>query len=192
MAKTFTIGLLGASDVQNRNCRDWPLLMVRQLQVGKTSRIVRAGFGKETSSANIADGSAQRLIDMRADVAIISVYKDANGAVTPAQSLTNTYSIIDGIRAKRADTAIFLLKTWRLAAASEASTFPNIAAIWANYDTVVANRTGVQIINAYGAWGDPALHPEEYDAGDPLHPLLAGLQRVTIPTAVAALAPLIT
>lgn len=192
MAKTFTVGLLGASDVQNRSCRDWPLLMVRQLQAGRASTIVRAGFGKETSTANITDGYAQRLIDMRPDIAIISVYKDANGAVTPAQSLTNMYTIIDGIRAKRADTAIFLLKTWRLAAASEASTFPNLSSIWANYATAAANRSNVQIIDAYTAWGDPALHPEEYDAGDPLHPLLAGLQRVTIPTAVSALAPLIT
>lgn len=189
-AGTFTFGLLGASDVQNRNCREWPLLLAQALQVGKTRRVERAAFGKDNSVANIADGSAQRLADMRADAVLLSFYKDANGTVSPSASLTNMYAVVDCIRAKRSDTAVFLLKTWRLPAAAEASTFPSLSSYWANYATVQANRSNVSIIDAYTAWGDPALYPSEFGS-DQLHPLLPGLQRVTIPTCLASLAPLV-
>jgi len=58
--------------------------------------------------------------------------------------------------------------------------------------TAAANRPNIGIVDAYTAWGDPAMHPEEFSPEDGLHPLLNGLQRVTIPQAEASLGPLIS
>lgn len=191
--QVFSIGLLGSSDVQSYSCRDWPLRLCQNLQAGKTSQVRRLGFGTARgSSLDISTGAVDSLAAMRCDAVLLSFYKDAAPTlnISPAQSLNNMYYAIDAIRAKRADTAIFLLKTWRLQAASEAATFPNLAAYWARYETAASTKA-VGIVDAYTTWGDPSLRPEEYDSVDPLHPLLAGLQRVTIPAAQAALAPLI-
>jgi hypothetical protein len=191
----YTIGLLGSSDVQSYSCRDWPLRMCKNLQTGRTSFIKRIGFGTALgSSLDISSGAVAKLAAMRCDAVLLSFYKDAapSLSISAAQSLTNMYTVIDAVRAARSDTAIFLLKTWRLEAATEASTFPTLASYWASYATAAANRSNVGIVDAYTAWGDPALHPEEFDAADPLHPLLNGVQRVTLPQAQAALGPLIT
>ncbi|KRA42084.1 SGNH/GDSL hydrolase family protein [Devosia sp. Root635] len=191
----YTVGLLGSSDVQSYNCRDWPLRMCRNLQAGRRSFIRRIGFGTSLgSSLDISSGVVAKLAAMRCDAVMLSFYKDAAPSlgISAAQSLTNMYTTIDAVRAARSDTAIFLLKTWRLEAATEASTFPSLASYWASYATAAANRSNVGIIDAYTAWGDPALHPEEFDPAEPVHPLLAGIQRVTLPQAQAAIGPLIT
>jgi hypothetical protein len=101
-------------------------------------------------------------------------------------------SIIDAIRAVRSNVPIKLVRNWRMPAATEASTFAQLAAVYAKYTDVVANRTDVGIIDIYAAWGDPALRPEEFAAGDQIHPLLNGHLRVSIPVYTAALAPYFT
>lgn len=190
----FVIGLLGASDINDRNNRNWPNFLTQALQHGKTSRVRAVAFGYEgqCSSDWINDKRHLRLADTMPDVALLSFFADGNAGfgLSTAASLANIYTVVDVLRAKR-DVPIYLLKMWRLRAAQENASFPNLASYFANYATVAANRSGVATIDCYTAWGDPNSHPEEWGT-DLLHPLLSGHLRVTIPTLSATLAPLIT
>ncbi len=192
----YTVGLLGASDVQDRNCREWPQRMANYLQIGKTQRVRTIAMGREGASSTtwISEGRTAQLGNMKCDVVLLSFFADAATTLsTPlANSLANAYAIIDDIRAKRSTTKIYLMKMWHMPDAQEASTFPNIAAYYSQYSTIAANRSDVGIIDTYTPWGDPALNPSEFDVSDQIHPLLPGHLRVTIPTISAALAPLIT
>jgi hypothetical protein len=192
----FTIGLLGASDVQDRNHREWPQRMAGFLQIGKQSRIRTMAFGREGvgSTTWISEGRTAHLANMRCDVCLLSFFADAGSGigVSLATSLANAYTIIDDIRAKRSTTRIELLKMWHMPDAQEATTFPDLSDYYDQYTTIAANRSNVGIIDTYTAWGDPASNPSEFDAGDQIHPLLPGHLRVTIPTVSTALASLIT
>ncbi len=191
----FAIGMFGASDINDRNNRNWPNLLTRVLQIGKTSRVRADTFGFEGQGSTqwLADNRHLYLADTMPDVALLSFFADgAPGfGISTSQSLTNIYTTIDALRAKR-NMPIYLLKMWRMPTAQETISFPNLAAMYGNYPTVVANRSNVGIIDCYTAWGDPALHPEEFDVGDQVHPLLNGHLRVTIPTISAAIAGLIS
>lgn len=191
----FVAGMLGASDINDRNTRNWPNLLARELQIGKTSRVRTITFGQEGvgSPTWITNKNHLSLANTMPDVAVLSFFADASSAlgISTATSLANIYTVVDAIRAKR-NCPIILIKMWRMPAASEAASFPNLANYYANYATVAANRTGISIVDCYTAWGDPALNPSEFDAGDQIHPLLAGHQRVTIPVVKTALASLIT
>jgi hypothetical protein len=198
MANTVKhIGLMGASDVQDRNCRNWPLLMVNELQVGNSYRIRHSAYGYEGqgSTAWIAGNYHLRMAQAKLDVAVLSFFADGAVGLAPDGvngAFTRWIDIIDLIRDHRADVPIFLLRNWRMDAATEASTFAQLAAVYAKYTDVVSIRDDVTIIDVYAAWGDPDDHPEEYDVSEPIHPLLAGHIRVTIPTVVAALTELVT
>ena len=94
--------------------------------VGRTSFIRHIGFGTSNGSTlDISSGEVAKLVSMRCDAVLLSFYKDAFAlfSITAAQSLANMYTTIDAIRARRSDTAIFLLKTWRLQAEDEATIF---------------------------------------------------------------------
>lgn len=194
MPSVFNIGLLGASDVNDRNNRNWPNILAQTLQTGKTQRVRACTFGYEGQCSVdwIAANRHNRLADTMPDVACLSFFADGNPAfsVSTAASLANIYTIVDTLRAKR-NMPIYLLKMWRLHAAEESASFPNLSYYYANYATVAANRSGVSTIDCYTAWGNPDLHPEDWGS-DLLHPLLSGHLRVTIPTVSAALSGLIT
>lgn len=190
----FVVGGFGASDVNDRNNRNWPNFLAQTLQNGKSTRVRVDTFGDEGQSSVtwITDKRHLRLADTMPDVACLSFFTDANSGfgVSTATSLANIYTVVDALRAKR-NMPIYLLKMWRLHAAEESATFPSLASYYANYATVAANRSGIATIDCYTAWGDPNLHPEDWGS-DLLHPLLSGHLRVTIPTIAATLAPLIT
>ncbi len=192
----FTIGLLGASDVDDRNCREWPQRTANFLQIGKQSRVRTMAFGREGAGSTtwMAEGQTASLANMRCDVCLLSFFADAavSFGISTATSLANAYTIIDDIRAKRSTTRIELMKMWHMPDAQEAITFPDLSDYYDQYATIAANRSNVGIIDTYTAWGDPASNPSEFDVGDQIHPLLAGHVRVTIPIVSAALAPLIT
>jgi hypothetical protein len=194
--RVTTLAFLGASDTQDRNCRDWTLRLARELQVGKESRVRAIGFGYEGQGSPqwYADGHLTRLAGQRPDFALLSFFADGNPGLCPslATNLANMYAAIDTIRIRRSDTKIYLLKMWRMSAAQEAISFPNLASVYAQYNTVVANRANISILDFYSLSGNPALHPDEWDPGDPIHPLLPWHQRVSIPTAYAAIEPQIT
>lgn len=192
----FTIGLLGASDMVSYSTREWPSLMARGLQVGKQSRVRTLGFGRSAAGSNVllSEGWAAKLAGMRVDLAVLSFFADASPALSAGamQSYGNMLTIIDMIRAARSNTPIVLAKMWRMPAAAEAAGYSNLAAVYAKYADVVANRGNISVVDCYTAWGNPALNPSEYTVDDQIHPQLAGHQRVTIPVFQTALAPLIT
>jgi hypothetical protein len=192
----FTISLLGASDVQDRNCRDWPLLMAKYLQVGKSSRIRTMAFGYEGQGSTtwLSDGHAARIAGQRADVALLSFFADGSVPLCadPATNLANMYTFIDAIQAKRADTEIFLIRNWRMTAAREAATFSQLQDVYyTNYPIVQANRSNISILDFYVVSGLPSAHPDEWNVSDDIHPLLPWHQRVSIPMTAAALSPLV-
>lgn len=197
VSTVFHVGFLGASDVQDRNCRDWPHRLVNALQAGKTQRVRHSAYGYEGqgSAAWISANYHLKMAQAKLDVAVLSFFADGSTSLAPdgvVAAYARWLTIIDLIRTHRPSAPIYLLRNWRMPAATEAASFTQLAAVYAKYTDVVANRTGVNIIDCYAAWGDPALNPSEFDAGDQIHPLLAGHLRVTIPTVSAALAPLIT
>jgi hypothetical protein len=192
----FAVSLLGASDVQDRNCRDWPLLMAKYLQIGKSSRIRTMAFGYEGQGSPtwITDGHVARIAGQRADVALLSFFADGSVPLCSdlATNLANMYTFVDAIQAKRADTEIFLIRNWRMTAAREASTFSQLQGVYyTNYPIVQANRSNISILDFYAVSGDPASHPDEWSVSDDIHPLLQWHQRVSIPMTAAALAPLV-
>lgn len=200
MDRITTIALLGASDVADRNCRDWPLLMAKQLQIGKTSRVRTMAFGYEGMGSPqwITDGHFVRLAAQRCDIALLSFFADGSVPICPdlPTNLTNMYAAVDAIQAKRADTQIYLMKMWRMSATQEAITFAQLGGVYGQYATVVANRSNVSILDFYTPSGLSTDHPDEWNLvgplADPIHPLLAWHQRCSIPISVAALAPLVS
>lgn len=191
----FHIAMLGASDINDRTCRNWPILFRNNVQNGKTKRVRVSTFGFEGQGSKLWLTAKYdiRLANVMADVVCMSFFADGNSvglSTSTAENLANIYAFVDAVRTKRSTIPIYLLKMWRCPA--EASTFPNLSNVYGNYTIVQANRSNISIIDCYTAWGDPALHPEEYDAGDQIHPLLSGHQRVTLPVVTAALASLIT
>lgn len=192
----FTIGFLGASDVQDRNARNWPNLLGSMLQVGKRSRVrvYTTGYEGQSSLQWFAAGEHIKCANQAPDVAMLSFINDANPAqgISVAQSLANVYTEVDLVRARRSTTRIYLMKMWRSDAVTEAATWPNRAAIHANFDTVAANRANVSVLDFYTPSGNPASHPDEWDPADPVHPLLQWHQRVSLPLSYAAIEPLIT
>jgi hypothetical protein len=194
--KVFTVATLSASDVKDRNCRNWTQLVARQLEIGKTSRVRMMNFGYEGQGSPqwIADGHYIRMAGQRPDAALLSFFADGSVPLCPnlATNLANIYSAIDAIRAKRSDTPIFLIRSWRMTASREATTFAQLNGVYfTNYVTAAANRPNVSILDFYTPSGDPATHPGEWDGVDDIHPLLTWHQRVSIPLTVAALAPLV-
>ena len=190
-----TIALLGASDVQDRNCRDWPLLMAKTLQIGKASRVRTMAFGYEGQGSPtwIADGHYVRMAGQRPDIALLSFFADGSVPLCPSlgANLVNMYAAVDAIQAARSDTQIFLMKMWRMTAAREAATFANLQGVYGQYATVAANRSNVSVLDFYTASGDPASHPTEWDVADDIHPLLPWHERLSIPMTVAALTSLV-
>jgi len=191
---TVTIGIVGASLTMDRNANNWPNVVARQLTIGKQSQVKMLLAGQEGKGSNdwIAAGWHSKVALARPHIAIIDGTADANPGfgISTAQALANLYTMIDAIRANNSSVPIFLFKANHMR--SDATQFANVLNYYANYATVQANRSNISIIDTYTPWGDPALHPSEYDAVDPIHPLYAGSSRVTIPTTVTALSSYIT
>jgi len=188
-----TIAWIGASLGMDRSANNWPQIMAAGLRVGKSSPIQVATFGKEGTASNywISAGWVDRCAAIRPDIVLYDATPDANTAqnVSLAQSLANMYAMVDTIRAKNSAAKIFLCTMNHMR--SDATQFANVTSYYAQYATVEANRSDVGVIDCYTAWGDPSIYPAEYAADDPIHPLLAGNLRVTIPVISAALSPLI-
>lgn len=196
---TFTIAILGASLTGDRNANNWPNVAARALRAGKATdvKVMIAGQEGRGSSASpagpgwIEQGWRQKICLVRPHAVVIDMTADANAGfgISPALSLSNLYTIIDAVRVNNPGVPIFLFKANRMRA--DVTQFPNIAAYYANYATAQANRSNIGIIDTYTPWGDPALNPSDYAPADGIHPLFSGNSRVTIPTFVAAIAPLI-
>ena len=191
---TVSIGFIGASLLMDRTANNWPNVAARQLQIGKQSQVRVLLSGKEGTASNywIANGWHTALAQTRPHIAIIDMTPDANAGqgISVAQSLANTYTMIDVLRANNPSLPIFLFKANHMRA--DATQFTNVLSYYANYVTVQANRSNIGIIDTYTPWGDPSLNPNEYSAGDPIHPLFSGNIRVTIPVTVASISPLVT
>lgn len=193
--KVFHLGLMGASDVQDRNHREWVRLLCEDLQTGKNYRVRHSSFGYEGMGSNgwISGGWHTKMANAACDACIIAVLADGSPALggTPANSQSNMLTIIDALRARR-NMPIFLLNSWRMPAATEAATFSQYASIRSNNTTIAGLRSNITILDNWTNWGDPSLNPSEFDAGDQIHPLIAGHKRCTIPlvkTAIASLIP---
>lgn len=192
----FTIGMMGGSDVVDRSCRDWPRLLQNRLQIGKQSLVKAITFGHE------GEGSVQwfarkehvMLANQVPDVAIISFINDGNPAqgISSATSLSNMYTVVDLIRARRSSTKIYFIKMWRLPPATEAAVIPNISQVFANFATVAANRANVGIIDCYSLTGNASDHPDEWNLPGDIHPLLPWHHRLSIQLCYDLLEPMIT
>lgn len=186
------IAVIGASLNMDRNANNVTQLLAENLSVGKQSRVQVANFGKEGTASNywISAGWVERAAAVRPDICMIDSTPDANTSqgISLSTALANLYAMVDAVRAKNADCKIFLLTMNHMMSA--ATQFANVTSYYAQLPTVKANRSNVDIIDCYTVWGDPTLHPAEY-GNDPIHPLLAGNLRVTIPVVSAALSPLI-
>lgn len=188
------IAWIGASLGMDRSANNWPQMMLARLRVGKQPPIQFAAFGKEGAASSywLSAGWVERAAAVRPDIVLYDVTPDANPGqgVSLAQSLANMYAAVDAVQAKNANAKVFLCTMNHMR--SDATQFANVTNYYAQIDTVIANRSNVAKIDCYTAWGDPSLYPAEYSAGDPIHPLLAGNLRVTVPVVAAALSPLIT
>ncbi len=192
-APTVSIGILGASLTMDRNANNWPNVVAAELQQGKYSRVRVLLAGKEGTASNfwMSSGWVATLARVRPHLVILDMTADANPGqgITVAQSLSNLYAIVDAIRANNPDVPIFLFMANRMRA--DAAQFANVLAYYANYAVVQANRLNIHILDTYTPWGDAAMHPEEYSAADPIHPLFAGNRRVSIPVSVSIIAPFV-
>ena len=187
------IATIGASLSMDRNANNWTALLAAGLRVGKQSAVQVANFGMQGTASNywISAGWVERAAVIRPDICLIDSTCDANTSqnISLAQALANLYAMVDAVQAKNAAVKIFLLTMNHMLPA--ATQFTSVTSYYAQLPTVKANRSNVDIIDCYTAWGDPSLHPSEYGS-DPIHPLLAGNLRVTIPIISAALAGLIS
>jgi len=188
-----TLAMLGSSLTLDRSANNWPLLLLSELRAAKSETIAMGLFGHEgQSSINWKDhGYVQACANMQPDVLIIDGTADANVGfnITTTQALNNWLLIIDTVRFKRPDCKIFMTTMNHMLPA--ATQFANVTDYYAKYNDVLVVRSNAAIIDCYSAWGDPTLNPSEYGS-DPIHPLLAGNLRVTIPVTYASIAPLIS
>lgn len=198
MASIFDISIMGTSLCGEYNSRNWPLMLERHLQIGKREKVKVHRLGKDSMCSNWGLANIGQHIILKPRVFIVEFINDAYIGYqdTPpenmnlAKSLANFNAIIDAMQSGSSATTIFLMKLVRPTAAAKASTFPTLDAYDAQLDQIAVNR-GVGMIDTRAAWGDPALHPEEFPPTDGVHCFLEGHLRVTIPTVAAAVSPLI-
>jgi lysophospholipase L1-like esterase len=188
----YDIAILGDSLTVDRNARNWPILLERELEIGKASRVRTYLFGEEGTNSNTGIANWPKVVAIRPKAAVIAYINDANpAAISLAVSASNTNAMIDALQAASPTTLIFVAGISRPLAADAAATFPNLAALDAQLASI-ATAQGVGFIDGRTAWGDPALNSSEYAVGDGIHPLLAGHLRVTIPLWKTTFSPLIT
>lgn len=199
MSDVFDIALMGTSLTTSKADREWDLALASSMQVGsrKKIRTYRLGADSETSTWGLANTAP--LIRMRPRVALIEFINDAYYTyqapnprnMTPALSTSNFNGIIDAIKAGSPDTAIFLMALIRPRADAVAASYPTLTTYYGLLPGIAAARE-VGFIDCYSAWGDPALHPEDFKPEDGIHPLLSGYLRVSIPEIIAAIGRLVS
>ena len=198
MSSVFDIAVLGTSLTTGAFSRGWPEYLQRALQVGKSQKVRAHALGKEGATSSWGLANIAPLIRLRPRVAIIEFINDAYAPyqsaapenMTLVLSASNFSAIIAGLRAGTPDTQIFLMKFVRPRADSATNLYPLLS----SYDyqvTSISASSGLPLIDVRSAWGDPALHPEDFIGADGTHCAISGHLRVSIPTIVAAVAPLI-
>lgn len=182
----FGMATFGASLTMDRNACNWPVQVARKMQIGKSEHVHAANFGREGNGSNvwIVEGWHTRMAAIRPDVALIDMTADGNPPnASVSQSLANTYTIIDAVRAANPNCGIYLLKMMKMPGDA---VFSQLGSIHANLLTVAANRPDVTIIDCYSG----AVRPSEWL--DQYHPLWSGVSRVIVPAVIAAVSPRIT
>lgn len=189
MAVTFDIAIMGDSLTVDRNARNWPFLLEKYLQVGKSQKVRACTFGHEGQNSNWGLANFAPMLNQKPRVALIGFINDANSAVISlSTSASNTNAMINQMRVASPDTLIYLMTVAKPTAASAAVSFPNLTGLDAQLSNI-ATAQGVGFIDCRSAWGAPIA--SEYDPSDGIHPLLQAYLRVTIPVVSAVLTPLI-
>ncbi|WP_024337976.1 SGNH/GDSL hydrolase family protein [Bradyrhizobium japonicum] len=188
----FDIAIHGTSLTVDRNARNWPIIWEKSMQVGRVSRIKTYLTGREGQASGYGLANIQPVVNLRPRAAVLEWINDANPAqgVSISQAASNWTAMVAAIRSGSPNTSIYFMLASQPRADAIAATFPNLAGYDARIRSL-AITLGVQLIDVRTAWGDPVLHPEEYAVDDGIHPLLSGLQRVTMPLMTATFGPLI-
>lgn len=198
MSNTYDIALIGTSLITSQKNRNWHLALASYMQAGKRQKIRAHSLGAngETSSWGRENtGPIQRLrpnavlVEFIND-ALVSVQAPNPAGMTTSLSAANFGEIIDDIRSAVPEAAIFVMALIRPRADGVSTWFPTLTSYYGILPGVAATKS-VGFIDCYSAWGDPALHPDEYPEDDGVHPYLSGYLRVSIPTIAARLSTLI-
>lgn len=186
---TIDIAIMGDSLTVDRNARNWPFLLEKILQTGRSQKVRTCTFGREGQSSNWGLANLSPVLKQKPQIAMIGFINDANpGAISLATSASNTVAMIDQIQTASPSTAIYLVTVAKPTDAAAGSIFPNLAALDAQLSSI-ASTQGVGFINCRAVWGAPIA--SEYDPSDNIHPLLPAYLRVTIPVIASALGPLV-
>lgn len=198
MKNTYDIALIGTSLITSHKDRNWHLALARYMQPGKSKRIRTHSLGQNGATSSWGRDNTGPVTRLRPDAVLIEFVNDALASeqapapagMTPALSAANFGAIIDAVRNAAPDTAIYLMTLIRPRADAAEAVFPTLASYYGLLPALALTK-GVGMIDCYAAWGDPALHPEDFPEDDGAHPNLSGYLRVSIPTIAAQLAPLI-
>jgi lysophospholipase L1-like esterase len=200
VAEIFDIALVGTSlttGIQNRN---WPLCLQRTLQAGKSQEVRVYAAGKGASTSNWGLTAMPSVARMKTRVVGIEFVNDAlNNFQAPEttyginmtleRSRSNFVGMIDILAQQSPDTKVFLMTMLRPPAEVISMAYTRLLEYYALLPQIAAEK-GVGFIDCYAAWGDPALHPDEFPPQD-VHALLPGYLRVAVPTIAAQIGRLI-
>lgn len=194
--RPFDIAIIGTSLTVNVANRNWPQMLAETLQPGKQSLVRVNCMGKSGSTTNWGAANLGPILRMRPQLILCEWLNDGNDndqapnlpeAMTLAKSAANWNSIFGQIATGLPGIPVFSMALVRPRTDAPYAALPSYNAQLA---TITANW-GSTFIDCYSAWGDPALHPNEFGAADPIHPLIAGYLRVSIPLIASVIASLI-
>ncbi|NML73081.1 SGNH/GDSL hydrolase family protein [Rhizobium sp. S-51] len=175
----------------DRSSRNWPFIMEKKLQIGRSVRVRTITTGREGQASGWGLANIGPIADVRPDMTIIGFINDANPVqLTISQAESNYRAMIAAVRAKAPASVIYLATFSQVMPAARTSPFSNLTALDSMLPNV-ASSEGVGFINVRGAWGDPTAHADEFTEADPIHCLLSGHLRVTVPVVSAAVAALL-
>lgn len=188
MRKHYSIGIMGTSLITSVKDRNWCVELQKYLRIGKSSLVHVYAYGSNGAQSTWGVANIGGLIRLRPNAYIIEFINDAlPDSLSVSQSVANYTTIVNSIRDAHPDATIFFMALVRPTADGKAEWFPNLD----DYDLAhknLATTLGIDgFIDTRAAWGDPALHPEEFPPGDGVHPYLAGYVRAVLPTIKAAL-----
>lgn len=189
MQRLLTYAPLGTSLSASLSGWNWQQFVRDRLAPGAKRAIRPMVFAIQGEDSSGGLVQAARAAPMRPDA--VTIEFSINDAIpqrniSQAQSKANLNTMIDTILAANSAASIFVM-TMNPVVLSINPNLPNYEAYVQGYRDVAADR-GLPLIDNYASWGTATAD----EIPDGTHPLLAGLQRVTIPNVVAALRPLVT